>query len=154
MGSPCLFSLVPRQRVHGKTTANRSEAESLLDDIISNPVDGYIVYIKWCYNIHSPVFAFYDEKSPYRLFNSPIEIISQSTGRPSLKINNNLATELGVEEKYWDILKTPVDKSVGHIEKGNFSKVWTDEGLTYGPFSEESINFIEETLTIDFRTKI
>jgi len=141
------FLVGAQAQISGKTTANRRDVESLLDDIISNPVNGHIVHIKWCYNIHSPVFAFYDENSPYRLFNSPIEIISQTTGRPSLKIDNNLATELGVTEKYEDILRTLVDKSIEHIEKGNFSKDWTEEGLTYGPFSEESINFIEETLT-------
>ena len=141
------FLVGAHARIMGKISVDRNEAESLINDMILNPVEGYIIHIRWCNDIQSAVFALYEENSPYRMYDLGIEINSPASGKPSVILEKNLAAEWKVSKKPEDIFKALIDHSEEHILTGNFSKYWTEEGLTYGPLSENSLNFIEEALS-------
>ncbi len=116
----------------GKEEMDRGDIESLLNDIIQNPVEGYIVHIRWCLDYGSAVFAVYETDSPYRLHDRCINIRSKDSSTTSVVIEDNLAAEWRIQANAQVLLEALLDKSEEHVQKGNYSRFWSEDGIQFG----------------------
>lgn len=123
-----------------------NEITALVNEIINNPVRGYIVHIRWCAEYGSAVFAVYEEDSPQRVRDRVVEIKPTGIQIPSVAIERNLATVWKVPAEKDALLGKLVDTATEPVISGNFSRNWTQDGVQYQPLQPDDIRFINETL--------
>ncbi len=122
------------------------DSSHIIEEIIEYPFDGYIVHIRWCPDYNSEVFAVYEVNSPYRLKKSCQEYYPKDKEVPSLIIDNEVVAQLKLKKDKNEIISCIINRANKHLKLGNYSRVWTDDGLMYGPLVEEEKIFIQEAL--------
>jgi hypothetical protein len=140
------FLVGARALLSGGGEMQRKDIVKILDEIIQKPVEDYIVHIRWCSDIQSPVFAVYKNNSPQRLRDHCIDIISETTSEISLIVDNNLAAVWKIRAEKQTLLETLVEKSEEDVLNGNYSRYYSIDGLQFGPFLTEDIQFINEAV--------
>lgn len=130
----------------GANTANKADIQTLLNEIIENPVNGNIVYARWCEDYEAIVMASYSTDFPFRPRHDVIEFKPSNSTEPSLVVERNVAKKLGATMNHDEILSALIVYAQHQVEVGHFSRFWTIDGRTYGPFQEEDLEFIQETL--------
>lgn len=127
---------------------DRKDAEKIIDEIIANPVSGFIVNIRWCVNISSVVFEVQSSDSPVRAKDRILEIMCPKTNEVALVIHDRVAHELGVNRGKDPVLNCLIDSAEERLQKGECSTFWTEEGLAYGPLQKENFEFIERAVSL------
>lgn len=139
------FIVGARALLAGTNTPNRYDIESLLTEIIEKPVQGNIVYIRWCDDYEAAVMASYSERFPFRPKDNVIEFSPEGNIEISLGVLREVATKLGATAEKAKIIPALVDYANAQVNLGHYSRYWTEDGRTYGPFQEVDLSFIRAT---------
>jgi len=130
----------------GKSNPKREDIVSLINEIIENPVEGYIVHVRWCLEYGSAVFAVHEQNSPNRLRDRIIEIKNKNSPVQSLVIEQNLGAVWNVPAEKQSLLTTVIEKAAEPVVSGNFSRNWSEDGVQFEPLQKNDIEFIQEAL--------
>jgi len=131
----------------GKSAVDHEDIRSLLDEIIEYPVEGCIVYVRWCVNLESAVFAVYEQDSLYKLYgHRGVEIRSQNSSAPSLIIDRYLAKELEPRLDRECLLKALIEEAEEPVSSRNFSRNRIKDGVQDEPFQRHNLEFIQKAL--------
>ena len=121
--------------------------ERIIEEIINDPVSGFIVNIRWCENISSVVFEVQAADSPARAKDRILEILCPITNEVALVIHDRVAHELKVSIGKDSVLNCLMDSAEKRLLRGECSKHWTEEGLAYGPLKKEDFKFIQYAIS-------
>jgi hypothetical protein len=141
------FLVGARALLTGSKTVNRDDIENLLAEIIERPVQGNIVYIRWCDDYDSAVLASYSENFPFRPKDNVIEFSPKGSTETSLGILREVPIKLGVTAERAKIIPALVEYANAQVSLAHYSRYWTEDGRTYGPFQEEELSFIQATFS-------
>ena len=130
----------------GTNAANREDIENLLTEIIQRPAQGNIVYIRWCDDYEAVVMASYSDSFPFRPKNNVIEFSPTGSTEISLGVLREVANKLGVTTEKTKIISALIDYADPQVSLGHYSRYWTEDGRTYGPFQDDELLFIRSTL--------
>lgn len=139
------FIVGARALLADTNTASREDIESLLTEIIEKPVQGNIVYIRWCDDYEAAVMASYSESFPFRPKDNVIEFSPAGSTETSLGVLREVANKLGVTTEKAKIIPALIDYANAQVRLGHYSRYWTEDGRTYGPFQEDDLSFIRAT---------
>ena len=141
------FIVGARALLAGANTANREDIESLLIEIIEKPVQGNTIYIRWCGDYEAAVMASYNESFPFRPKENVIEFCPAGSTATSLSVLREVASKLGVPSDKAKIIPALLDYANTQVSLGHYSRYWTEDGRTYGPFQQDDLSFIHATFS-------
>ncbi len=130
----------------GENTVSSKGLRALLDTIISSPLPGYFVGVRWCGNIHAPVL------SSLSLDDSLVRQceIRSSNGQVSFAFSPDAMSLFGGLD--CDGAQSCIEKliqySLPYTVSGNFSRMYDEESkaFTYSTFRSREIHFIRSVL--------
>lgn len=124
-----------------------NDVRTVLNEIVNNPVAGYVTEVRWCGNIDAPVFSVSRVDDARRMpFASHF---SAGTGEVTLGFSQDLQSMFHLNcSGNADCLEKLIQYAAPYVEQGRFSKVrnQTSGELEYGPFTEKDRLFIEEAI--------
>ncbi|MEW8092435.1 MAG: hypothetical protein AB2777_17795 [Candidatus Thiodiazotropha endolucinida] len=127
---------------------SESTTRALLQEIINQPVAGYIIQVQWCPNIDAPVLstigtiAVAQEKMK-------CSFRSKESGNISLIFSTNYQSDIvgmGCSNEN-DCLEKLIEYAAEPISNGSFSRNKTISGeYEYGKFVKRDLSYIDETI--------
>ena len=130
----------------GENSVSADGLRSLLDTMISSPLSGYFVGVRWCGNIQAPVLS---SSSLDDQLIRQCEIRS-SSGQVSFAFSPDAMSSFGGLDcdRASSCIEKLIQYSLPHTEVGNFSRVYDAEskGFIYSTFSSKEIEFIRSVL--------
>lgn len=130
----------------GENSVSADELHSLLDTMISSPLSGHFVGVRWCGNIQAPVLSSLSLDDPLM---RQCEMHSLS-GLVSFAFSPDAMSHFGGLD--CDCALSCIEKliqcSLPYTEAGNFSRVYDGEsnGFIYSTFRPREIEFIRSVL--------
>ena len=131
----------------GQTSSTEEEVRAIVNQIIREPVPGYVTEIVWCTNIKAPVFQV-----------SKIEARNRMTcGLPNdpgttqnISFSNNLAFQYESKDPTV-LLEKILTETTGAVSTGRFSRNlnWNTGAYEYGDFRPAEIEYINKTMLPD-----
>ena len=143
---PFLVGALAYEKGHDKVSLN--DTLTLLTNMIENPVDGYMVVIRWCGNIEEPVISM-------KALDDPLELaIKDGYTRPndrefSMAFTVDLMSMLNLDCKDAEECKSKLaNRAKNYVENGLFSKNFNPEtqNREFGRFSERDIEYIKSVI--------
>ena len=126
-----------------------ADLKSIIQEMISAPVEGYIIEISWCADaVKAPVLRATQETSTERITYKTVSVPNPSSGKPSLVFDNDLVKKWG--DKPQILLESLIREAAPAIHSGKYSRHHNDStGESYnGEFSQRELDFIKETLML------
>jgi hypothetical protein len=139
------FIVGARTLLAGANTANRTDIENLFSEIIEKPVQDNIVYVRWCDDYEAAVMASYSKNFPFRPQHNVIDFSPSGSSEASLVVLREVANKLGATMNQDEIITALIDYAQPQVVLGHYSRFWTIDGRTYGPFQDEDLEFIRAT---------
>ena len=144
---PFLVGALAYEKGHDKASLN--DTLTLLTNMIENPVDGYMVVIRWCLDIEEPVISMKDLNDPFNI------VIKDGYHRPnnggfSMAFTEDLMSMFNLNCKDAEECKNKLaDRTKSYVENGLFSKNFNPEtqNREFGHFSERDIAYIESVVS-------
>lgn len=124
------------------TNLNASHVRRLLDEMVANPVHGYVTEVSWCHAIDAPAFNTKTADSRNRM-SSPAGIAPPSGHGQSLVFGSSLFIKWGSSDPSV-LLDRLVEDATEHISRGRYSRN-RNAGTTefeYGDFLPAEIAYI------------
>lgn len=125
-------------------------AQEIVDNIINNPIEGYITEVRQCPDISAPVFSVvkYNDEKNRVLYKSVF--YAESSSVESLVFSSDLHSKQGLNcsEKY-ECLKKLIEQAEIHISKEEYSKNRVEGNLgmyEYGGFNQRDLAFIKSVI--------
>jgi len=130
----------------GRQGSDASDIRRLFDEIVHEPVTGFIVYPRWCNDMEAVVLATYGTDFRYRPKYNLIEFRSRTDGKLSMAAERSLATTLCTQSSPEALLAALVDHALPHVQAGNYSRYWTADGRQNGPLQADDLQFVAKAL--------
>lgn len=89
--------------------------------------------------------ASYSESFPFRPKGNVIDFCPTGSTETSLGVLREVANKLGVTADRAKIIPTLIDYANTQVCLGHYSRYWTEDGRTYGPFQQDDLTFIRAT---------
>lgn len=131
----------------GRSALSSNNIRDLLQEIVTNPVTGYVTEVRWCQNIDAPVFSVARTNDRSKMLLK--SYFSAQNGEMSLGFSQDLQSMFGLNcSGSEECLDKLIHYAAIHVEKGQFSRMLntTTEQHEYGAFSPKEKQFIKDTI--------
>ena len=130
----------------GENSVSADGLHSLLDTMISSPLPGHFVGVRWCGNIEAPVLSSLsldDQLTRQCEVRSPGGLVSFAFSPDAMSSFGGLDCDCASS-----CVEKLIQYSLPYAEAGNFSRVYDSEsnGFIYSTFRPREIEFIRSVL--------
>ena len=147
VGVTLSFLVGSLRRVNEGRDCEGISSSSLINDIISHPVLGYVAEISLCPNISAPVISVVKLNDKKRRMAVKSSFFSEETGDESLILTSNIHSRQGYDSADKDeCLRKLIEATNELVNSGQYSRVRVEGELgkyVYGSFSQREIKFID-----------
>ena len=127
---------------------NQRLPSEIMEEIISNPVDGYVTQVQQCPNISETVLSIAKvaDKKHRVIFKSAF--IPSGGEIESLVFSSNFHSKYDLKDKNeTECLTRLLNDAEAHIGKGEYSKIKYDSGkYIFSDFTDREIQFVKSTI--------
>lgn len=143
---PFLVGAIAYEKRQEKASLN--DIHALLTEMIENPVDGYMVVIRWCGNIEEPVISMKALDDPFKV------AIKDGYTRPkgdgmSVAFTQDLMSMFNFDCKTAEECRNKLaNYAKGYVENGCFSKnlIPETQRREFGRFNERDVDYIKSVI--------
>jgi len=134
----------------GRSALSSNDIRDVLQEIVTNPVVGYVTEVRWCGNIDAPVFSVSRISDVSKM---PLtSYFPAQNGEASLGFSQDLQSMFGLNcSGTEECLDKLIAHAASHVEKGHVSRMLnsTTGQHEYVAFSPKERQFIEDTIGHD-----